>query len=190
MNEARICPWAQDSALERAYHDQEWGRPVYESNKLFEFLLLEGLQAGLSWRLVLQKRARYRQIFHGFNPHWLATVSDAQLQTWLEDPGLIRNRLKMAACRQNARAWLALCEQEDPVAWLWSFVGGQPIIHRWQSMEAVPAQDERSQAMSRALKKRGFQFVGPVICYAFMQATGMVDDHLLSCPAHSDNRQP
>ncbi len=189
MEAANICPWAKKSELERAYHDQEWGRPVRDAGRLFEFLLLEGLQAGLSWRTVLEKREHYRKVFQGFDPQWLATASDRQLDDWLQDPGLIRNRLKMHACRQNARAWLQLGEREDPVTWLWAFVGGQPIINQWRSMDAVPAQDSRSQAMSRALKRNGFQFVGPVICYAFMQATGMVDDHLLGCPLHSHNRE-
>ncbi len=188
MDTSQICPWAEKSALERAYHDQEWGRPVRDAGRLFEFLLLEGLQAGLSWRTVLEKREHYRAVFQGFDPSWLARVPDCQLEAWLQDTGLIRNRLKMFACRDNARAWEQLCTHTDPVEWLWSFVDGQPVIHQWRSMEEVPAQDERSRAMSRALKGKGFRFVGPVICYAFMQAVGMVDDHLRHCPAHTHNR--
>ncbi len=182
------CPWALNSAIERHYHDHEWGRPVHDAGRLFEFLLLEGLQAGLSWRLVLEKRAHYRQVFHGFDPWWLARADERMLDGWLQDPGLIRNRLKIRACRDNARAWLQLCERHDPVQWLWQFVDGQPIIHRWRQADEVPCQDARSHRMSRALKQAGFRFAGPVICYAFMQAVGMVDDHLLHCPCHSFNR--
>ncbi len=183
-----ICPWALRSDVERRYHDREWGRPLRDERGLFEFLLLEGLQAGLSWRTVLEKRPHYRQVWAGFDPELLAQADDQTLECWLADPGLIRNRLKMRACRQNARAWLALRSHTDPVTWLWQFVGGQPVINHWRHAAEVLAQDARSQAMSQALKAHGFSFVGPVICYAFMQATGMVDDHLLTCPCHSQNR--
>lgn len=172
------CAWCNSDPLYIAYHDHEWGVPLREPRALFELLLLEGFQAGLSWITVLKKRAHYRQVLFGFDPQRLAAMSDATLEQLLQDPGIIRNRLKLEAARGNARAWLAL---EDPVSFLWSFVGGQPRINHFASLAEVPAVTPEAEAMSRALKKAGFRFVGPTICYAFMQASGMVMDHTVDC---------
>lgn len=172
------CFWCTDDPLYQAYHDQEWGVPLREPQALFELLLLEGFQAGLSWITVLKKRARYREVLLGFDPARLAQMSDQYLETLMQDPGIIRNRLKLKAARQNARAWLAL---EDPVDLLWSFVGGQPKINHFGERRLMPAVTAEAEAMSRALKKAGFTFVGPTICYAYMQAAGMVMDHTTDC---------
>ncbi len=177
------CFWCSADPLYVAYHDQEWGVPLHEPRALFELLLLEGFQAGLSWFTVLQKRARYRQVLHGFDPQRLAALDDAEIEALLQDPGIIRNRRKLQAARQNARAWLSL---EDPVAWLWSFVGGRPRINHFRDRHEVPAVTAEAEAMSRALRKAGFSFVGPTICYAFMQASGMVMDHTLDCFRHAE----
>lgn len=165
-----------------AYHDEEWGVPLRDGRALFELLLLEGFQAGLSWFTVLKKRERYRQVLFGFDPQRLAGLGDAEIDALLLDPGIIRNRRKLEAARQNARAWLGL---ENPVEWLWSFVGGVPRINRFQGREDVPATSPEAEAMSWALKKAGFAFVGPTICYAFMQAAGMVMDHTTDCDRHA-----
>lgn len=179
------CPWAGEDPLYVAYHDEEWGVPVRDERLLFEFLLLEGAQAGLSWYTVLKKRAHYREVFDAFDPVRIAAWDDARQAALLADAGIIRNRAKVAAAVDNARAWLRLrAEGIDPVAWLWSFVGGQPLHNAWQTLAEVPATTAASEAMSRALRARGFRFVGPTICYAFMQATGMVNDHLVGCPRH------
>lgn len=179
------CPWAGEDPLYVAYHDEEWGVPVRDERLLFEFLLLEGAQAGLSWYTVLKKRAHYREVFDAFDPARIAAWDDARQAALLADAGIIRNRAKVAAAVDNARAWLRLrAEGIDPVAWLWSFVGGQPLHNAWQTLAEVPATTAASEAMSRALRARGFRFVGPTICYAFMQATGMVNDHLVGCPRH------
>lgn len=176
------CGWVGDDRLYEAYHDEEWGVPVRDPRVLFEFLLLEGAQAGLSWITVLKKRARYREVFDGFEPQLIATYDDARKAALLADPGIIRNRAKVDAAVINARAWLALQDAGvDPVEWLWSFVGGQPRQNRRQSLAEVPASTAESDAMSKALKARGFKFVGSTICYAFMQAVGMVNDHVAGC---------
>lgn len=176
------CFWCSDDPLYQAYHDEEWGVPQRDAGRLFELLLLEGAQAGLSWFTVLKKRERYREVLHGFDPKRLAQLSDAEIEQLMQDPGIIRNRLKLKAARQNAQAWLRL---DDPVALLWSFVGGQPKINRFSGRGDVPAVTPEAEAMSKALKKAGFTFVGPTICYAFMQATGMVMDHTLDCDRHA-----
>lgn len=172
------CFWCTDDPLYQAYHDQEWGVPERDPRALFELLLLEGFQAGLAWITVLKKRERYRQVLFGFDVLRLAQLSDEEIDALMHDPGIIRNRLKLRAVRQNARAWLAL---EDPAALLWSFVGGQPQINHFSERSQVPAVTAQAEAMSKALKKRGFTFVGPTICYAFMQASGMVMDHTIDC---------
>ena len=172
------CFWCNDDPLYIAYHDEEWGVPQRDPHRLFEMLLLEGFQAGLSWITVLRKRERYRQVLFGFDPVRLAAMSDAEIEERMQDPGIIRNRAKLNAARQNARAWLRL---EDPAALLWSFVGGVPQINHFGGRGEVPATTAEAEAMSRALKKLGFTFVGPTICYAFMQATGMVMDHTTDC---------
>lgn len=184
------CFWCNDDPLYQAYHDEEWGVPSRDPRHLFEMLLLEGAQAGLSWITVLRKRERYRDVLFGFDAERLAAMSDAYIDTLMQDPGIIRNRLKLQAARRNAQAWLRL---EDPVALLWSFVGGQPKINHFSGRGDVPAVTPEAEAMSKALKKAGFTFVGPTICYAFMQATGMVMDHTRDCdryPQLQTEKQP
>ena len=177
------CAWCGTDPLYVAYHDQEWGVATRDPRRLFEFLLLEGFQAGLSWITVLRKRERYRQVLFGFDAERLARMSDAEIDERLQDPGIIRNRRKLEAARGNARAWLRL---DDPADFVWSFVGGEPRINRFERLEQVPALTPEAAAMSRALKKAGFSFVGPTICYAYMQACGMVMDHLVDCPRHAE----
>jgi DNA-3-methyladenine glycosylase I len=179
------CAWASGSPVDqlyRDYHDHEWGNPLHEDRGLFEFLVLEGAQAGLSWRTVLGKRENYRRAFHDWNIARVASMRDGELDALLADPGLIRNRLKIFSARDNARAALDMIETCGSLdAGLWAFVGGRPQLNRWTSQDQVPATTATAEAMSKALRKRGFRFVGPTICYAFMQATGMVNDHLTTC---------
>lgn len=182
------CTWADtDHAPMRDYHDREWGVPLHDDRALFEFLCLEGAQAGLSWRTVLDKRARYREVFHDFEIARVAAMKDRALEKLLTDPGIIRNRLKVTAVRDNAIAALkAAAEFGSLDRYLWSFVDGKPIRNRWKTQDQVPATSEVSDRMSRDMKKRGFRFVGSTICYAHMQATGMVNDHLASCFRHRE----
>lgn len=177
------CSWAEDAdATMQAYHDTEWGVPHHGDRALFELITLEGAQAGLSWRTVLARREAYRAAFHGFDIGRVAAMTDAALNAVLTEAGVIRHRQKIWSVRDNARAALAVIEAHGSLdAWLWSFVDGQPIINRWRKAEQVPATTELSDRMSKALRKQGFRFVGSTICYAFMQATGMVDDHLATC---------
>lgn len=169
----------------RDYHDTEWGVPLHDDQQLFEFLCLEGAQAGLSWRTVLNKRDHYRKVFHDFNIARVAAMSDDDLAERLLDPGIIRNRLKVSSTRGNALAALAVIEEFGSLdAYLWSFVGGKPLHNRWQKASDVPPSTELSDRMSKALKKRGFRFVGSTICYSLMQATGMINDHLVGCFRH------
>ncbi len=177
------CSWCNDDALYITYHDREWGVPQRDPQHLFEMLLLEGFQAGLSWITVLKKRERYRQVLFGFDAQRLAMLSDEEIETLMQDPGIIRNRLKLKAARKNAQAWLRL---EDPVGFLWSFVGGVPKVNHFSGRSDVPAVTVEAEAMSKALKKAGFTFVGPTICYAFMQATGMVMDHTQDCSRYAE----
>lgn len=177
------CFWCNDDPLYIAYHDTEWGVPLKDPAALFELLLLEGFQAGLSWITVLKKRERYREVLFGFDPQRLALLSDEEIEKLMQDPGIIRNLLKLKAARQNAQAWLRL---EDPVALLWSFVGGAPKVNHFSERGQVPAVTAEAEAMSRALKKAGFTFVGPTICYAFMQAAGMVMDHTTDCDRYRE----
>jgi DNA-3-methyladenine glycosylase I len=183
------CGWVSDDPLYIPYHDDEWGRPHRDASALFELLILEGCQAGLSWLTVLRKRAHYRKVYDGFDPARIARYTPAKLARLLADPGIVRHRGKIEASVGNARAWLALAEREDPVAFLWSFVGGQPRINRPHGLRQVPARTAQSEAMSRALGKLGFRFVGPTICYAFMQASGMVDDHIAGCRCADGGRR-
>lgn len=179
------CPWCEGFDLYRAYHDTEWGVPQRDPRALFELLVLEGAQAGLSWATVLKKREHYRLVFDGFDPVSIAAYDDAKVAALLADPGIIRNRAKVAATIQNAKAYLALQAGGQSFSdLLWGFVGDAPIQNHWQSLSEVPAKTVQSDAMSRALGKAGFKFVGSTICYAFMQAAGMVNDHLLSCHRH------
>jgi len=175
------CPWASTPAL-IAYHDAEWGKPSHDDATLFEFLLLEGAQAGLSWETILRKRDRYRQLFGGFDPAFVANVTPARIKRMMLDPGIVRNRAKIESAVSNARALLLVRQEFDTFDdYVWRFVGGKPIRNRWRRREEVPASTPQSEAMSGDLRKRGFRFVGPTICYAFMQAVGMVNDHLLDC---------
>lgn len=182
------CPWAK-GATYLAYHDTEWGVPCFDSQKLFEKICLEGQQAGLSWITVLNKRAHYRSCFYHFNAQKIANMSDQVITEHLQDSGLIRNKLKLFAIRHNAKAFLLFEQSGQSFSdFIWSFVNHQPIINHYTNMHAVPAQTDTSVAMSRALKKAGFKFVGPTICYAFMQSMGLVNDHLTHCPCHPVNR--
>lgn len=179
------CPWCGTDPLYRAYHDQEWGVPEHDERRLFEFLLLEGAQAGLSWITVLRKRENYRLAMDDFDPRKIACYDDAKMASLLSNPGLIRNRLKMRAAVDNARAWLDLRAAGDSLdRLLWDYVDGTPQVNHYRAMTEVPATTATAEMMSRDLKKRGFRFVGPTIMYAFMQAAGLVNDHLVSCPRH------
>jgi DNA-3-methyladenine glycosylase I len=177
------CSWAETAdATMQEYHDTEWGVPHHDDRALFELITLEGAQAGLSWRTVLARREAYREAFFRFDISRVAGMTDAELTSVLTDSGVIRHRLKIWSVRDNARAALAIIEAHGSLdAWLWDFVGARPIVNRWRKMEQVPATSEISDRMSKALRKQGFRFVGSTICYAFMQATGMVDDHLVTC---------
>jgi DNA-3-methyladenine glycosylase I len=175
------CGWAT-SDLARAYHDTEWGVPVRDDRTLFEFLILEGAQAGLSWETILRKRPAYRAAFSGFDPGAVAAYDRRRVRALLAEPGIVRNRLKVEGAVANARAFLAVRREFGTFAeYIWRFVGGRPVQNAWRRLTQVPARSAESQAMSRALRDRGFRFVGPTICYAFMQATGMVNDHLITC---------
>ena len=181
-----VCPWCTGFDLYRQYHDEEWGVPLRDDRALFELLNLEGAQAGLSWSTVLKKREHYRRVFDGFQPELIARYDEAKVATLLADPGIIRNRAKVAATIQNAKAFLEITVSGQSFSdTLWQFVGGQPIQNSWQSMSEVPTSTPQAVAMSKALQKAGFKFVGPTICYAFMQAAGMVNDHLVSCPKYA-----
>lgn len=177
------CGWAAASdATMLEYHDREWGVPHHDDRALFELLTLEGAQAGLSWRTILARREAYRSAYHGFDIARVAAMRDAALEKLLASSGIIRNRLKVFSVRDNARVALdVIAEHGSLDAYLWSFVDGTPIVNGWSEMREVPARTELSDRMSKALVKRGFRFVGSTICYAFMQATGMVNDHLVSC---------
>jgi DNA-3-methyladenine glycosylase I len=183
------CGWVSDDPLYTAYHDEEWGVPVHDDRVLFEFLLLEGAQAGLSWSTILHKREGYRKAFSGFDPRRVARYDRRKLERLLADPGIVRNRLKVASAVANASAFLAVQEEFGSFdAYVWRFVDGAPIRNRWRRLSDVPASTPESETLSRDLKKRGFRFVGATICYAFMQATGMVNDHLTGCFRHSEIR--
>jgi len=177
------CPWSTRSAEYRAYHDEEWGVPVRDDRLLFEFLILEGAQAGLSWSTILAKRAGYRRAFAGFDPRRVARFTPARLAALGDDASIVRNRAKIASAVTNARAFLAVqAEHATFATYLWRFVGGRPRQNAWRRIGDVPASTDESDALSRDLRKRGFKFVGSTICYAFMQAVGMVNDHLTTCP--------
>jgi len=176
------CAWCGSDPLYRSYHDLEWGVPSRDERHLFEMLILEGAQAGLSWLTILRKRAGYRAAFDGFDPERIARYDDEKIASLLADPGIVRNRLKVNAAVTNARTWLFLQDRgESPAALLWSYVHGEPRRNTWRSLDEIPAHTEESDAMSRDLKLLGFKFVGSTICYAFMQAVGMVNDHTLDC---------
>jgi DNA-3-methyladenine glycosylase I len=180
------CAWASNE-LSIAYHDKEWGVPVHDDRTLFEFLILEGAQAGLSWNTILNKRANYRRAFDGFRPEQVAAYDRKKTKQLLADPGIVRNRLKITSAIDNAKSFL-LVQQEfgSFETYIWQFTGGKPRVNRWKSMKQVPAQTPESDTMSKDLKSRGFRFVGSTICYAFMQAVGMVNDHLVQCFRYGD----
>jgi DNA-3-methyladenine glycosylase I len=176
------CPWAGTDPLYVAYHDTEWGRPVHDDRKLFEFLILEGAQAGLSWLTILRKRENYRKAFDHFDPRTVAAYDTRKVEELLQNPGIIRNRRKVEAAVANARAFLAVQEEFGSFdRYIWRFVGGHTIRNARRSIDEIPASTPESIAMSRDLKRRGFGFVGPTVCYAFMQAVGMVNDHTAEC---------
>ncbi len=179
------CPWAE-AELQHVYHDTEWGVPSHDDRHLFEMLILEGAQAGLSWSTILKKRSHYRLVYDDFDVVKIARYDARKAARLLSDPGIVRNRLKVRASIANAQACLRVREEFGSFdRYIWQFVGGVPITRRWTAMNQVPVRSEESDAMSKDLKARGFTFVGTTICYAFMQATGMVNDHLVSCPRHA-----
>jgi DNA-3-methyladenine glycosylase I len=183
------CAWATTEP-NITYHDREWGVPVHDDRLLFEFLILEGAQAGLSWTTILKKRGNYRKAFDGFRPEKIARYGARETRRLLRDAGIVRNRLKIAAAIENAKMFLAVRKEFGTFdKYLWSFVGGKPIQNRWRRMADVPSRTAESDAMSRDLLRRGFKFVGSTICYALMQATGMVNDHLVTCPRHAEVRR-
>jgi DNA-3-methyladenine glycosylase I len=180
------CHWAKNE-LNIPYHDEEWGVPVHDDHQWFEFVILEGAQAGLSWDTILKKRARYREVFDGFDPELVAGYDKKKVRELLGDAGIIRNRLKIAAAIGNARAFLKVQEEFETFdTYVWRFVGGRPKQNAWKTRKRVPARTAESDALSKDLQKRGFRFVGSTICYALMQATGMVNDHLMSCFRYGD----
>jgi DNA-3-methyladenine glycosylase I len=183
------CSWLGNGAdlLMVRYHDEEWGVPVHDDRTLFEFLILEGVQAGLSWQTVLNKRENYQKAFHDFDPEAIARFTGTDIERLLANPGIIRNRLKVSAAVRNSRKFLEVQKEFGSFdAYIWQFAGGRPIDHQIRSMGDIPATSPESDAMSRDLKKRGFTFVGPTICYAFMQAVGMVNDHEIGCFRHAE----
>ena len=183
------CSWATTEPS-ITYHDEEWGVPVHDDRLLFEFLILEGAQAGLSWITILKKRENYRKAFANFSTEKIARYGGRDVKRLLSDPGIVRNRLKIAATIRNAQAFLEVREEFGSFdRYLWDFVGGKPKQNRWRTLAQVPARTAESDAMSRDLLRRGFKFVGSTICYAFMQATGMVNDHLVTCPRHAELRR-
>jgi len=176
------CAWVTDEPIYIDYHDNEWGQPIYDEQKLFEFLILEGMQAGLSWITILKKRENFRIAFDYFNPEKIAQYDNKKVVALLENPGIIRNQRKINAVINNAKAYLSLKSQGINFSdYLWRFVDGDPIINNWKTITAVPTTSPQAQLMAKDLKKQGFKFVGETICYAFMQAVGMVDDHTLDC---------
>lgn len=178
----KSCDWPGDNKLMIEYHDNEWGTPVHDDRKLFELLMLDNAQAGLSWQTVLNKRENYRKAFDNFEPAKIARYNKRKITSLLNNPGIIRNRLKIEAAVTNARAVLDIQKEFGSFdAYIWQFVNGTPIRNRWKSLKEIPATSPESDAMSKALKKRGFKFVGSTICYAFMQSAGLVNDHLIHC---------
>ncbi len=176
------CAWAGNTPLELQYHDEEWGLPVHDDRLLFEFLVLEGAQAGLSWTTILRKREGYRLAFDNFVPEIVASYDQRKIEELLGSQDIVRNRLKISSAVKNAKAFLAVQKEFETFnAYIWSFVNGNPVCNSWKTVAEVPATTRESEAMSKALKKRGFSFVGPTICYAFMQAVGMVNDHTVDC---------
>jgi DNA-3-methyladenine glycosylase I len=184
------CAWIKDPLMQ-SYHDDEWGVPVHDDRKHHEFLILDAFQAGLSWAIVLKKREGFRRAFAGFDPDKVARLTPARLRRILADPGIIRNRLKVHAAVTNAQAFLELQEEHGSFdAFIWQFTGGQTIHNHWKSLRQIPSRTRESDAMSRALIERGFKFAGSTICYAYMQAAGMVNDHMVTCFRHAQLKRP
>ncbi len=184
------CAWPKDDPTYLAYHDEEWGVPVYDDLELFEKLILDGSQAGLSWITILKRQSNYKKAYDQFDPLKMANWTEQKIETLLNDPSIIRNRLKILAAQINARAYLDLVENEGNFSdYIWSFVNHEPITNSWKSWAGTPATTKESERMSKELKERGFQFVGPTICYAFMQAVGMVNDHITSCFRHNEIKE-
>ena len=189
--ELNRCAWAENDPLHVIYHDEEWGLPLHDDHKLFEMLTLEGAQAGLSWLTILRKRATYWEAFDHFDPEKVAGYDEKKIAQLLNDPGIVRNKLKVNATVDNARALLEIqAEFGSFDAYIWQFVDGKPKINRWKSIDEIPPETPESQAMSKALKQRGFRFVGPTICYAFMQGVGLVNDHLVDCFRYEEVMRP
>ena len=181
------CPWAGNNKLMNSYHDKEWGVPLHDDKKLFEFLILEGAQAGLTWQTILSKRENYRKAFDDFDPKKIFKFTQKDISLLLKDPGIIRNRLKIEATVTNAQKFLEVQKEFGSFdRYIWQFVNHHPIKNNLNSLKKIPAKTKESEAMSKELKKRGFKFVGPTICYAFMQAVGMVNDHLTDCFRHNE----
>lgn len=181
------CPWAQDDQLIIDYHDKEWGVPVHDDRLLFEFLILESAQAGLRWQLILQKRDNYRKAFDNFEPEKVATYDEQKIEEFLSDQGIVRNRLKIRATVANAQAVLEMQKEHGSFdSYIWQFVGGETIQNHWETLDEVPSSTPESERMSKDLKKQGFKFVGPTICYGYMQAVGMVNDHIVDCFRHGE----
>lgn len=189
MGDEIRCGWSVHSERYRRYHDQEWGVPAYDDGRLFEMLILEGAQAGLSWSTILDKREGYRSAFAGFDAAAVARFTPRRVEKLLLDPGIVRNRLKVQSAVSNAACFLAICSEFGSFAsYLWGFVEGAPVQNRWRTLQEVPASTAQSAALSRDLRRRGFRFVGPTICYAYMQAIGVVNDHLVDCFRHGEVR--
>jgi DNA-3-methyladenine glycosylase I len=181
------CEWCGTDPLYVAYHDDEWGSPLHDDRRLFEMLILEGAQAGLSWSTILKKREAYRKAFDEFDAEKVALYTPKRLEAMLKNPDIVRNRLKVEAAVTNARAFLKVADEFGSFErYIWGFVGGKPVQNRWRRLREIPPKTAASDAMSKDLKKRGFKFVGSTICYAFMQAVGMVNDHLVTCHCHPD----
>ncbi len=187
MNSKNRCAWVGDDPLYQSYHDQEWGVPCFDDQRLFEFLILEGAQAGLSWITILRKRANYQKLFCDFEPSKVSRITPKRIERLLKDPGIVRNRLKVESTVSNARAFLEIQSEHGSFSdYLWDYVDGEPIINHWTSIEQVPASTPLSDRLSKDLKKAGFRFVGTTICYAYMQAVGLVNDHTTDCFRHAD----
>ena len=187
MNNKKRCEWCGDDELYQQYHDNEWGKPLNDEQRLFEMLILEGVQAGLSWITVLKKREHYRKVFYNFDVQAVSEMTDEKLEALLLDPGIIRNRLKVYGARKNAKAFIAVQEEFGSFNnYIWEFVDNKPIVNSFKTLKEIPAQTELSSIISKDLKKRGFTFIGSTIVYAYMQAIGMVNDHVIDCYCYSD----
>ncbi|CCV63994.1 DNA-3-methyladenine glycosylase I [Alteracholeplasma palmae J233] len=179
------CDWANSNELEKLYHDNEWGKPTYDDHKLFEFIILEGQQAGLSWDIILKRREKLREAYLDFNPHLLKDITDAELEKYLKDDRVIKNKLKIHAVRENAKAFLKIVDEFGSFSnYIWAYFNHQPIVNHWKNIKEVPATTPLSDLISKDLKKRGFKFIGSTIIYSFMQACGMVNDHVETCYLH------